>query len=193
MHSRILDSFKYLLEAGFGPDNIRLTLTLSKPVCESLEELFDWAFNSVGLQGSIFIPLAPIGRAKNLTRDWHPSEDEVKKAYELRAEFEKRPYLLRLGVAEYCKQYQMTACYVAANGNIAPYAGSYRILGSLYDNSFDEIVNEIAEKLTYREYVVDDRNSIISGQCFDCDCDKYCFGNPVLMESMQLNCPFKRP
>jgi len=193
LHGNILRSFDNLFSAGFSPEEIRLTLTLCKPVCDGLEELFDWAFNAMDLQTSIFIPLAPFGRGKNLSRDWYPNEDEAKRAYELRAEYEQRPYLLRLGIAEYCKQCQMTSCYITANGNITPYAGSSRILGSLYDGSFNEIVRRGVEKLTYWECVANDRNSIITGQCFNCDHDLYCFGNPVFMESIQIKCPFKRP
>lgn len=183
LHGNILRSFDNLFSAGFSPEEIRLTLTLCRPVFYTLEELFDWAFNQMRLQTSIFIPIAPLGRGRQLSKDWCPKEDEIAAAYKLRAKYENRPYLLELGVSEYCKQYQMTMCYIMANGSVTPYAGSSMVCGNICDLPIVRIIVDNYNQLAFRRFSDGRHNYINTGLCSQCKNHRFCFGNPVCWET----------
>jgi len=174
-HRAALQGVQNLMDAGFAGQDIRLTLTLCRPVLAGLRDLFDWAFCQHGLQTSIFIPLAPFGRGMKIPASWIPSDSEIQYAYEMRARYEQRPYLLQLGVAEYCKQYQMTACYVEATGLVSPYAGSEHTCGNIHEASLTHIAVREHRALAYIGMP-----SI--PVCRACRNNAFCFGNPVLGE-----------
>jgi len=175
----ILRGVKALLDAGFSGKDIRLTLTLCRPVLSGLESLFNWAFNGMELQTSIFIPIAPFGRGAVAPDCWFPSSDEIRRAYETRARCERRPYLLELGFAEYCRQYQMTMCYVTADGSVTPYAGSCRSCGNISHSALSFVLAQHYRLLSYRDTTAD--RGLGSG-CSNCSGAVYCFGNPVFQE-----------
>lgn len=183
LQNNIAQSFEHLLSADFSPEQIRLTLTLCKPGFNGLEELFNWAFNKIGLQTSIFIPMAPVGRGRQLSKDWYMNQDEIRTAYELRAKYEHRPYLLELGISEYCKQYQMTMCYIQTDGSIIPYAGSQMICGSIFQSSIEKMITKNYDELAFLKYSGEHKNLALAGVCFDCQNQQYCFGNPVFAQN----------
>ena len=183
LHRSILRGVQSLLDAGFSGEDVRLTLTLCRPLLGGLERLFDWAFNEVGLQTSMFIPVAPFGRGATIPRSWFPSRDEIRDAYEVRARYERRPYLMQLGVAEYCKQYQMTMCYVPTDGSITPYAGSSSVCGSIASSSLLSIVDGAYPTIAFRDCSDGIRNLDGCKPCSTCRNSRYCFGNPVCREA----------
>ncbi len=185
IHDKILKCFENLFNAGFSPKDIRLSLTLCKPAFEMLEELFDWAFNKVGLQTSVFIPVAAIGRGKSLNSDWFLTKDEIRKAYELRAKYEKRPYLLELGISEYCKQYQMTMCFVRSDGDVLCYPSGEKVFGNVHENNINKIIQANINDIAFKKYSEGINNTIDSGKCHKCDNQRYCFGTRVLEASME--------
>jgi MoaA/NifB/PqqE/SkfB family radical SAM enzyme len=180
LHRLIMRGIKSLFDAGFSGNNIRLTLTLCRPVLKGLEYLLNWAFNEMGLQTSVFIPVAPFGRGATIPVTWFPSTAEVQHAYEARAKYERRPYLHGLGIAEYCKQYQMTTCYVSADGSVTPYAGSCRSYGNVSHMDISSVLLQYYRLLAYRDKRT---KEWLRFGCSNCQRSLYCFGNPVFFEA----------
>jgi MoaA/NifB/PqqE/SkfB family radical SAM enzyme len=181
LHAATVRAFDALLGAGYGGDDIRLTLTLCRPTYRTLDGLLSWAFEQMGLQTSVFIPLAPFGRGAMLGRDWHLTSAEIKNAYQMRAAAEERPYLLHLGPSEYCKQYQMTMCYVRSDGALLPYAGASRVCGSIANTSLAKLIESDFRCLSFRDYSATCDNLPQAGVCSECANGRYCFGTRVAM------------
>lgn len=181
LHAATVRAFDNLLAAGYAGDDLRLTLTLCRPTYQTIEELLFWAFRQMGLQTSIFIPLTPFGRGATLDAGWHLTSAEIKNAYRMRAMAEERPYLLHLGPSEYCKQYQMSMCYVTACGEVTPYAGASRACGSILDTPLKDLIQRGFGRLTFRGYSDIWHNLPRSGVCSQCDNARYCFGTRVTM------------
>jgi hypothetical protein len=187
-HTAILEGFQNLLAGGFAPDDIRLTLTLSRPVLGGLPRLLYWAFQEMGFQTSVFLPIISFGRAVRLSRQWFLTANQIAWAYQLRAQTERRSYLLSLGVAEYCKQYQMTMCYLRADGLIAAYAGGQPVCGSVLERDIGQLMANHYDNLAFRAYSDGVNNFPQSGSCWECVNQKYCFGNPICAD--RCTCPF---
>lgn len=180
MHSDILRSFGSLLEEGFSGSDIRLCLTLSRPVFQGIDSLFSWAFNKLKLQTSIFIPVAPFGCGTEIPKSWFLSPDEMRLAYKKRARYEGRSYLLNLGFSEYCKQYQITMCYITASGDVLPYAGSGIICDNIFSQSFDKIICQHYETISFTVPNRTHETHWALNGCKSCDNNRFCFGTPVL-------------
>jgi hypothetical protein len=156
-----------------------LTLTLTKPIAKALPDLYHWAFGEIGMQTSIFIPVSRFGRAKSLARCWFPTEQEVGQAYNLRAQSECRPFLLNLGISEYCKQYQMTICYLRADGALAAYAGGPPIATTIPEKHLGRQLEENYACLAFSDMVNGRVNTPATGECYRCAREEFCFGTPI--------------
>ena len=131
LHMRILKGIENLLEAGFNNDMIRWNITLTQPILPDLEDTMNFAIYEKKVRTIVLIPLFNCGRAKKVYLKEKLSLNEIKCAFALRSKIEKRPYLLKLGPSEFCKQYQLTCFAINASGDVLPYVDCFMPAGNI--------------------------------------------------------------
>lgn len=187
-HSKIMNSFDLLIKAGYPPEKIILAIPLSKACNQTAEETMQFVADK-GIKFINLIPLTSLGRSEQYGE--FISKEEMKETFEKRSEILKKPWLNKLGICEYCKQFQLTDFAVSYNGNIYPYIDDFRSQGNVLkgDNIID-ILNRYANTMKLSEWVSKDtlRNKM-NPNCGNCEFEKYCFGNPVSREKFYIGEP----
>jgi len=181
LHAAILRGIDNLLDSGFNGDMIRWNITLTRTILPDLEDTLDFAICRKRVRTVVLIPIFSCGRASKVYRNEKLSLDELEYAFTLRAEIEKRPFLLRLGPSEFCKQYQLTCFAIDAKGDVLPYVDCYIPAGNIYSEDICNIIDRNFDLLSFKQLVSPDtyRNRV-RGKCNGCEDEKYCFGNPTM-------------
>ena len=171
-----------MLNSGFNRDRIRWNITVTRIVLPDLPATIDFAINKKKVRTTVLIPIFDCGRAKEVYRKEKLSLKEIEYAFTLRAKIEKRPYLLRLGPSEFCKQYQLTCFAISASGDVLPYVDCFIPAGNIYREDVCDIIEKNFDALSLRELVSSDtyRNRL-HGKCAGCKDEMYCFGNPTMV------------
>ena len=165
-----------ILASGFNPENISLYVVLLRETVEHLETLLDWALTQKGLGSTTLFPLVRTGKGRRLPSSQVLTIDELRSAYELRAMKENREELLLLGPSEYCKQYQLTMCYIDVKGNVVPYAGINEPMSQIADNDLVSVLRNHYACLSMAALFPKGEASRIHGACGNCINNALCFG-----------------
>lgn len=179
-HEMMVNGIYNLLNSGYPSEHIRLNITVSKPILDSLRETISWAIEELNISMVTLIPVFACGRGQKLPIEFYPDKYELMKAFRVRSEIENRPFLLSLGPAEYCKQYQITNCYIDVNGEVFPYAGIDIKCGNINTDGFKDIMTKYSEKLFFQDILNDHMGNVIDGPCGNCVNEKYCFGTRTI-------------
>ena len=167
-----------ILASGFDPDRISLYVVLLRPTFLTLKQTLDWAINDNKLGTVTMYPMVRAGRALKTLPDAGLTKEELKRAFEMRAQCENRPELLLLGPSEYCKHYQLTMAYVQVDGEVTPYAGVPGGYGNILTNSLGKILEAHYEPLSFSRLVsmsgLDNTNVLYP--CKLCPNCSLCFG-----------------
>lgn len=185
-----------LINAGYDPKKIRLSCVLNKETITGLRDLLDWAILEKGFHTSTLIPVACIGRATKVYEQLKLNIDELHEAFKLRAEIEKRPFLLRLGPSEFCKHYELTNCFVSVVGNLYSFVGIKQSHGVLNNQSLTDILISNYKKIAFADMVsLNGFCNLLDNFCDLCKNQKYCFGTiayyylkDVVIDSYKLCC-----
>lgn len=181
LHQRILEGINNLFDEGFNPEKVRWNITLTKSSVKDIFETIEYAIKKKGIRTMNLIPLFKCGRGTSVFKREYPSKAEIKRAFHLRAKLENRPFLLKLGPSEYCKQYQLTSFAINHEGNVFPFVDYFLSCGNIYAEKTTEILDQNFDLLSFRGLVSEDtfKNNIV-GQCGKCENQRYCFGNPTM-------------
>jgi len=176
VHTQMLTGIDNLLRQGFPSFFIRHNITLTRPILKHLSETMRWSISEKRFSMITLVPVFSCGRGTKVNPNDYLSTDEIYAAFKLRASVEKRPWLMELGPSEYCKQYQLTTCYITVDGNVLPYAGIDNVYGNICNDRFENIVKKNAEKLFFHDLQHGDMKNKLEGYCGKCDKEEYCFG-----------------
>lgn len=181
LHARVLKGIDNLLEAGFSSSMIRWNITLTRTTLYDLEPTLVYAIRRKRVRTTVLIPLFNCGRASTIYQKERLSVVDLENAFSLRAEIEKRPYLLRLGPSEFCKQYQLTSFAINITGDVLPYVDYFKPAGNIYRENVCDIIEKEFDFLSFKELVsADTYENRLHGKCNGCRDEKYCFGNPTM-------------
>jgi molybdenum cofactor biosynthesis enzyme MoaA len=175
----ILNNINLLKSSGYSSSKLRHCLTLFLPTYRMLEKTLQWAIRDENMLTSIFIPVVTIGRGSQIHKDDFLNLEEIKTAYEIRAEVEHRPELLLLGPSEYFKQYQMSTCYISVNAEVYPYAAMQTILGDLSVDKLSSVIDRSFQEISFSNV----------GFCENCFLSNYCFGTVAAVDNNIDNHP----
>lgn len=179
-HRQALTGLNNLLETGFDPKKIRWNITLTKTSFKKIFETMNYAIKQKGIKTITLIPLFKSGRGDKVYKKESLSKIELRKAYELRAKLEDRPFLLKLGPSEYCKQFTLTTFSIKPNGDALPYVDYPFPQGNIFNEKLSQILKEKFHKLAFCELVSEDTfQNRLKGKCKICKNRRYCFGNPT--------------
>lgn len=183
-HKTILMGIDNLLDAGFNNEKIRWNITLTRTILPDLEDTLIYAIHKKRVRTVVLIPLFNCGRAEKVYQKEKLSLSELEYAFTLRAKIEKRPFLLKLGPSEFCKQYQLTCFAINAKGDVLPYVDCFKSVGNIYHENVSDIIEKHFIFLSLKELVSDDtfRNIGMHGKCNGCENERYCFGNPTMIQ-----------
>lgn len=172
---QIMRGINTIVKNGFNSSKIIISIPLTLETCDTVSDTMKWA-RDAGIRFINLIPLTGIGRGKdeNFIRPI-----QLKEALMRRASVLKLPFLLKLGISEYCKQFQLTDFTIAYNGDVLRYIDDYRPVANIKDGSLKEILDVCADDLRLEEWVSGDTLNNKADVCKDCEYCKYCFGNPV--------------
>lgn len=180
-HTNILNGIDNLLKTGFDNNMIRWNITLTRTSLPDLEDTLKFAICEKKIKTVVLIPLFKCGRASAIYQNEKLSVDELKYAFSLRAKIENRPYLLKLGPSEFCKQYQLTSFAINAKGDVLPYVDCFTPIGNVYHENVCDIITKNFDFLSFKELVsTDTYKNRLHGKCKGCKDEKYCFGNPTM-------------
>lgn len=182
-HERIIAAFDHLLAAGYPGERIILSVPLSRPCYETVEATLRFAAER-GISFVNLIPLTPLGRSDDPQQFITPRE--LWHAMELRAEILQRPWLIGLGIGEYCKQFQMTDCTVNYRGELLPYIDCFQPVGNIHREPVADLFDRHGAALALAEWCTPDSlQNRMGGHCGVCEYSAYCFGNPVSRPSWE--------
>jgi len=181
LHRRVLAGIENLLEAGFNNDMVRWNITLTRTILPDLEDTINFAICDKKVRTVVLIPLFSCGRGESVYPDQKLSLKELEYAFTLRSKIEKRPYLLKLGPSEFCKQYQLTCFAINASGDVLPYVDCFIPAGNVYCEDVCDIIDKNFDFLSFKELVsFDTYKNKLRGKCNGCKDERHCFGNPTM-------------
>jgi AdoMet-dependent heme synthase len=180
-HQLILQGLDNLLNAGFDPKKVVWTVTIDQNSYGDLAKTMDYAINKKKIAYMNLIPLFSLGRANKTYHKRKPTNKQIKEAFLLRKKIEKKPYLMKLGPGEYCKQFQLTDFTINWQGNVYPYIDYFKSKGNIHKKNIKDILNQNADEMAFTYLVSKDSyKNRIKGKCGTCQYSKYCFGNPTM-------------
>ncbi|MEE9615258.1 MAG: radical SAM protein [Thermodesulfobacteriota bacterium] len=171
-----LKNIDNILNCGFDPDKISLYMVLSRPTFKTIDRSLSWAISEKGFGTTMLYPMVRAGRGKNVDPDTSLNVQEIKEAFEIRAQIEGRPELLLLGPSEYCKHYQLTMAYVRVDGQVTPYAGMPGGDGNVFEEPLSSILERNYKELSFQDLVGPDGTNRLEGMCGVCSNSEFCFG-----------------
>jgi len=181
LHASILRGIDNLLDAGFNNEMIRWNITLTRTTLADLENTLVYAIHKKRVRTIVLIPLFNCGRASKIYQKEKLSLNELEYAFTLRADIEKRPFLLKLCPSEFCKQYQLTCFAINARGDVLPYVDCFTPVGNIYRENVCDILERNFNFLSFRKLVSQDTyKNLLHGKCNGCENERYCFGNPTM-------------
>ena len=175
-YKNVIDGIINLITCGFDPQKVRHNITLNKISYMDLNSTLNWAINTMNFGMATLIPMFSSGRGLEVDKRLFLSKDEIQKSFILRAEIEKRPELMWLGPSEYCKQYQLTTCFISSKGDVTPYAGIDIVTGNIYKTCLENIIEDHHDILLFKSTQKRDGTNNLVGSCGNCKNSKYCFG-----------------
>jgi len=180
----ILNNLQVLMLSGYHSKKLRHCLTLFRPTYAPLQQTLQWAIKDIGMLTSIFIPVVAVGRGTQILSNDLLGVEEIKSCYEIRAKIEQRPELLLLGPSEYCKQYQMSMCYLNCDLAVFPYAGLDIACGNVKTEALPEIIQKNYHLLSFANWLNELNNEELIGNCHACVNGTFCCGTRTASYSL---------
>lgn len=179
-HRQAVSGLDNLLETGFDPQKVRWNITLTKASFRKVFDTMNYAIKQKGIKTITLIPLFKSGRGSEVYEKEKLSKIDLRKAYEWRAKIENRPFLLKLGPSEYCKQFTLTAFSIKPHGDVLPYVDYPFPQGNIFNEKISQILKNSFCDLAFCELVSEDTlQNKFKGKCKFCENHRYCFGNPT--------------
>lgn len=179
MLEHTMANFDYVLNSGFDRDRICFYTVLARPVVERLQETLEYALLDKHVGTTALYPMVRTGRASLTPTSWTLSQEELRHAYELRAQIEKRPELMLLGPSEYCMHYQMTMAYIDLQQRLRPYAGIEHPTFSIKQNSLHDLLDKHYHDLSFASLgcvSLEHEQPVLGNPCGRCISRPLCFG-----------------
>ena len=162
-----IQGYRNLLEAGFPPEKVWTTPTITRPMVETIEETVDWFFDE--MKTGVFCPAAfkPTGFGRK-SPELEPSLSEVRRVHEYIAR-KKGPDWLQFGGTPFGTVYCRTSVCVFAEGDVSPCGVMEDLrLGNIYHKPLGEILARSRDALLFIGEV--------EGYCGKCDRNPVCNG-----------------
>ena len=185
--SHNLKALDVLNDAGYPTNRVIMSTPLSRSCYQTLDATMAYSV-SRGVRFLNLIPLTPLGMSQDLEAFLSPAE--IWDAMERRAKILEMPDLMRVGISEYCKQFQMTDISVNCEGLVLPYIDCFKPVGSIYEHDIDTLVSQHWNALSLADWATEDTlANKIRGHCGRCENGTWCFGNPVSRDPIVLGEP----
>ena len=159
-----------LLETGFSPDDLALSITVTAPIIEGedYKKTIDWAYDEKGTSAILF-PYRAYGFAKEA--EWlRPENREMWLVYEYRNSKDG----INSGPGFGSKFYCGTSCNIGVTGDVlACSMVPATKVGNIHKTSFKELYDKYGNILTYAK-LHNGRN--IEGRCSSCKNNEFCWG-----------------
>ncbi len=168
--SNQISGVENLLETGFSPNDLALSITVTAPIIESddYKKTIDWAYDTKGMAAILF-PYRAYGFAKEA--DWlRPENRDMWKVYEYRNSKDGIPSGPGFGSKFYCG----TRCNIGVMGDVLACSMIPTTkVGNIHKVSFKQLYERYGNMLTYA-HLHDGRN--IQGRCSSCKNNSFCWG-----------------
>ena len=162
-----IQGYYNLLEAGFPPQGIFPILTLTKPVCETIEETIDWFVDEMGAKDICFCTFEPAGFG-NINSHLEPSIADLQRACEYRAKRLGEHYL-RIGTTDVGSLLCRTYFGITFNGDVIPCVQLPELsMGNIYEKGLKEIFDSRRDEILF--------NFDVHGPCAHCKNSDVCYG-----------------
>lgn len=164
-----IQGYRNLLEAGFPPEKILLTPTLTRPIMDTFEETIDWAVDEMGAKQIILCAFKPWGFGEH-NKEFETSLSDIRRAHEYVAKKLGREWL-RIGATPYGSLFCQSFMSIIVSGIVLPCGGVYpedMAVGNIYQESIQEIFEKHRDIITY--------NRKIKGKCGQCENNDVCIG-----------------
>lgn len=162
-----IQGYQNLREAGFPPQKILGLLTLTQPVCETIELTMDWYIDQMGVREVGFCIFEPEGFGWE-NRELEPSVSDLKRAFEYRARRLGEQYL-RIGSSDLGALACRTYFAILYDGGVVPCVQLPElVMGNIYQESLMEIFQRNRDALLF--------NFEVHGPCASCQNNDVCFG-----------------
>jgi radical SAM protein with 4Fe4S-binding SPASM domain len=162
-----IQGYYNLIEAGFPPQGIFPILTLTKPVCETIEETIDWFVNEMGAKDICFCTFEPAGFG-DINSHLEPSISDLQRACEHRAKRLGEHYL-RIGTTDLGSLLCRTYFGITFDGDVIPCVQLPELsMGNIYEKSLKEIFDDRRDEILF--------NFDVHGPCAQCKNSDVCYG-----------------
>lgn len=162
-----IQGYRNLLEAGFPPQNILGLLTLTRPVCDTIEPTIDWYVDQMGARELGFCIFEPEGFGWE-NRKLEPSVSDLKRAFEYRARRLGEHYL-RIGSSDLGALACRTYFAILYDGGVVPCVQlPDLVVGNIYQESLIDTFQRNRDALLF--------NFQVHGPCATCQNNDVCFG-----------------